>query len=57
MITIEIKLTNTKAREYGYFLGNRYGKKKSLDNMCKIAIMEIVLIQARKEVDESLEKI
>jgi len=49
---VEIEISDRKAREWNYFLGNRYGKRKSLKGKFRIAIMEIVSIQARKEVEE-----
>jgi len=53
MQIFEIKLTNRQVREYNYFLGNRYGKNKKLTNKLKIAIMEMVAIQARDEVTKT----
>ena len=55
MKTIKVEITNQQERNIKYFLQCRYGKKKrSLNNLAKIAISEIVAIQAREEAEEKI---
>lgn len=56
MKTVELKFTDKQVREYDYFLGKKFGKRK-FENKIKLAIMEAVSSQARKEAEEAEAKI
>jgi hypothetical protein len=49
---IKIKFTADTARRGEYFLQKRYGSKKKLQRLAKIAILEIITEQAGKELED-----
>jgi len=57
MEKFSIELTNANARLFKYYLGKRYGRRKHLKNMLKIAATEIVASEARKEAKEAERKL
>ena len=58
MKSVTIDFTDRQLREFSYFLKLRYGKKKRvLKNIMKFAILEVVSMQAQKEVMDAEEKL
>lgn len=53
---ITIKFTADYVRTAEYYLRKRYGSKASLNKLAKVAICEIVALQAKQESDEVKEK-
>jgi len=56
-IKVILNYTNDKARGLKWLLGKKYGKRKSLEALIKLAANDIALEEAKKEVEESLKRI
>lgn len=60
MKTIEIKLSNDKAKKLEYYLRKKYpntNKKTKLNAIVEFALLEIILEQATKEANKALKKL
>ena len=53
MKQIIIKINDKTERNWNYYLKRKWGKnRKSLNQMCKLTIIETIGTEARKELDE-----
>lgn len=48
---IEIEMTNKLFKDVDYYLGLRYGKRKSIETKIKNAIVETIALAANEEIE------